>query len=179
MEVIIQSLGYDSTNKNMPNAKKKGLRWFLKWVRWLGPVNNPPSQDRMERGRIWSDWLGKLNGERQKRRQAGAGLAWCRCAVDSSGRSWCLVFHVRVFSLPNSSLLSRDPENLVTFYVFHSQLPFTPEKPLAPRYVCSCLSALWLPQLPLWYLRDMTQPSGKENSSPFMLWNGEERYCCC
>lgn len=71
----------------------------------------------------------------------------------------------------NASLLSRVPENLATFYGFHSQLPFIPEKPLWSQ---------GLSTLPLASpaastgSRDMTRPSAKEDSSPFSLWNGEE-----
>lgn len=65
---------------------------------------------------------------------------------------------------------SRVPENLATFYGFHSQLPFISEKPLWSQ---------GLSTLPLASPAastgsgDMTWPSGKEDSSPSVSDGGE------
>ena len=86
---------------------------------WLGGVNNPPHQNGVERGRIWSGWNGGFWGWSGREGGKQARWAWLRCATGSPVEPWCLPFHIQVPSLYlNASLFPRVPENLCYLLYF-------------------------------------------------------------
>lgn len=99
---------------------------------WPGGVNNPPHQNGVERGRIWSGWNGGFWGwrgrEGGKLRPGEHGWDVQQAAPWSPGAYYSTFRYPLCIWILVCSLESLKTSAI--FYVFHSQMPFTPENAL-------------------------------------------------